>query len=169
MAKSTTKKSVTKKSVTKKNTPKKNTKKASVKKASLKKAPAKKSGSNAKSVKKKTVSARTLINAIKEGMLEKKALDVKWLDLTHIINGSFDHFIICHADNKIQVNAIADSIEEIVWKKTNMKPYHVEGRENGEWIILDYIDVVAHVFLGEFRFHYNLEGFWGDAKIKVLT
>jgi ribosome-associated protein len=163
-------KSTTKKSVTKKNTPNKTPKKASIKKASIKKTTAKKSGSNnKKSVKEKAVSARTLINAIKEGMLEKKALDVKWLDLTKIINGSFDHFVICHADNKIQVNAIADSIEEIVWKKTNMKPYHVEGKENGEWIILDYIDVVAHVFLGEFRFHYNLEGFWGDAKIKVLT
>jgi ribosome-associated protein len=164
MAKRTTKKSVTKKS-----TPKKTPQKISVKKVSVKKTPAKKSGSNTQSVKKKTVSARTLINAIKEGMLEKKALDVKWLDLTQIINGSFDHFVICHADNKIQVNAIADSVEETVLKKTNLKPYHVEGRENGEWIILDYIDVVAHVFLGEFRFHYNLEGFWGDAKIKVLT
>lgn len=164
MAKSTTKKNVTKKS-----TPNRPPKKTTPKKASVKKTQVKKSGSNSKSVKKKSVSARTLISAIKEGMLEKKALDVKWLDLTQIINGSFDHFVICHADNKIQVNAIADSIEETVLKKTNMKPYHVEGRENGEWIILDYIDVVAHVFLGEFRFHYNLEGFWGDAKIKVLT
>lgn len=162
-------KSITKKSVTKKSTPSKARKKASVKKAANKKTPAKKSASNTKSAKKKTVSARTLINAIKEGMLEKKALDVKWLDLTQIINGSFDHFVICHADNKIQVNAIADSIEDTVLKKTKLKPYHVEGRENGEWIILDYIDVVAHVFLGEFRFHYNLEGFWGDAEIKVLT
>lgn len=162
MAKSTTRKKSTPKT-------KKAAKKKSSKKASLKKVAVKKNSKQTKAVRKKIVSSRTLINAIKEGMLEKKALDIKWLDLTHINNRSFDHFVICHADNKIQVNAIADSIEEIVFKKTNFRPHHVEGRENGEWIILDYIDVVAHVFLGEFRFHYNLEGFWGDAKIKVLT
>ncbi|MCX8080182.1 MAG: ribosome silencing factor [Bacteroidia bacterium] len=145
-----------------------------ISKKALKKKPAssaKKKSTSAPKTKQKTKKSdsKDLINAIYEGMSEKKASEIKWLDLTKIPNCSFEHFIICHADNKIQVNAIADSIEEVVSKKIGLKPSHTEGRENGEWIILDYIDVVAHVFLGEFRYHYNLEGFWGDARIKNLT
>jgi len=124
----------------------------------------KKSG---KSVKKET--SQVLINSVIKGMQEKKAKDIRWLNLKKIPNCSFDHFIICHADNKIQVNAISESIEEMVEKECGIRPSHIEGRENAEWIILDYLDVVAHVFLGEMRYHYNLEGFWGDAETKDIS
>jgi ribosome-associated protein len=117
---------------------------------------------------KKTVTEKQtlgLLDAIVEGMKERKAKNITVLNLTGLENRVTDYFVICDADSNIHVNSIADSIEETVEKLTNDKLYHTEGQQNGEWILLDYINIVAHVFLREMREYYNIEGLWGDAEI----
>ena len=77
-----------------------------------------------------------------------------------------NYFIICHGNTKIQVEAIAEAIEENVRQKIADKPWHKEGLENAEWILLDYVDVVVHIFQESTRSFYNLEKLWADAVIK---
>jgi ribosome-associated protein len=126
--------------------------------------------------KKKTVNKRpkkivtekqtlSLLDAIVEGMKERKAKNIAILNLSGLESRVTDYFVICEADSNIHVNSIADSIEDTVEKLSHDKLYHTEGQQNGEWILLDYINVVAHVFLKEMREHYNIEGLWGDAEI----
>lgn len=107
----------------------------------------------------------SLVEAVVEGMREKKGKHITLLNLKNIENRVTDYFVICDADSSIHVNSIADSIEEVVQKLTGEKAYHSEGRQNSEWILVDYINVVAHVFKREMREHYNIEGLWGDAEI----
>ncbi|MBL7933637.1 MAG: ribosome silencing factor [Bacteroidia bacterium] len=111
----------------------------------------------------------SLLDAIVDGMQEKKAKNIMILDLTEIENRVTDYFVISDADSNVHVNSIADSVEEVVEKTTKERAYHTEGRQNGEWILIDYINVVAHVFLLEMREHYNVEGLWGDAKITLVN
>jgi len=110
-----------------------------------------------------------LVDAIVDGMQERKAKNIMVLDLRHIENRVTDFFVICDADSNTHVGSIADSIEEVVEKTANEKAYHIEGTQNGEWILVDYINVVAHVFLRETREHYNIEGLWGDAEITLVN
>ena len=112
---------------------------------------------------------RHLLDAVVDGMQEKKAKHITVLNLSGIENRVADYFVICDADSRTHVNSIADSVEEIVEKKSKEKAYHTEGHHNGEWILLDYINVVVHVFLREMREHYNLEGLWGDAEISAIA
>jgi ribosome-associated protein len=107
----------------------------------------------------------TLLDSIVEGMQERKAKNIVILNLSEIENRVTDYFVICDADSNIHVNSIADSVEDTVLKLTDEKPYHSEGRQNGEWILIDYINIVAHIFLKDSREYYNIEGLWGDAKI----
>lgn len=111
----------------------------------------------------------TLLDAIVEGMQEKKAKNIMIMDLSKIESRVCDYFVICDADSKTHVEAIADSVEEVVAKLTGEKAYHSEGHQNSEWILVDYINIVAHVFLREFRDHYNLEALWGDAEITLVN
>ncbi|MBP9068532.1 MAG: ribosome silencing factor [Bacteroidia bacterium] len=110
-----------------------------------------------------------LLDSIIDGMQERKAKHITVLDLQNIENRIADFFVICDADSGTHVNAIADSVEEIVLKKTGERPYHSEGQQNGEWILIDYINIVAHVFLKETREYYNIEGLWGDAEIRTIN
>lgn len=107
----------------------------------------------------------SLLDAIVDGMQERKARNIVILNLSEIENRVTDYFVICDADSNTHVNSIADSVEDTVMKHTGEKPYHSEGRQNGEWILIDYINIVAHVFLRDAREHYNVEGLWGDAQI----
>ncbi len=102
---------------------------------------------------------------IVDAMQEKKAKDITTLDLSKLDRKIADAFIICHADNDRQVMAIADAIEENTRKTLREKPWHREGFQNKEWILLDYIDTVVHVFLTDKRRFYALEELWGDAEI----
>jgi ribosome-associated protein len=102
---------------------------------------------------------------IVHGMQEKKALDITILDLTNIKNCVADYFILCSASSDTQVGAISDSIEEEIHKAIKQNPWRKEGQENKEWILLDYVDVVAHVFKKDRRQFYSLEELWGDATI----
>ncbi|MFN3341633.1 MAG: ribosome silencing factor [Flavobacteriales bacterium] len=114
--------------------------------------------------KKEIDNATPLIEAIVEGMQEKKGQDIVMLDLREIPNAITDYFVICHADNIRQVKALADSVEEVAFIKLNEKPWHVEGTNNANWVLLDYVNVVVHLFNKESRDFYNIENLWADAK-----
>jgi ribosome-associated protein len=114
--------------------------------------------------KKDTKSTEILKDLIIEAILDKKGQDVVSLDLRDIHDTVSDYFIIAHGDSSTQVNAIFQSIMDSS-KKEGMLPYHSEGMKNGEWVIVDYVDVVAHIFYREKRDFYMLEELWSDAKI----
>lgn len=106
-----------------------------------------------------------LCDVIVKGMEEKKAREIVVMDLRNIKSAVADFFVICHGDSDTQVEAIARSVEEEVEKALDESPWHKEGFENAEWILLDYVNVVAHVFVAEKREFYGIEELWGDAKL----
>lgn len=114
--------------------------------------------------KKKKDNPTKLIDNIVKGIQEKKGNNIVCLDMTSLKNSVADYFVICDADNVRQVSAIADSIEDITLKKAGEKPSHVEGGSEANWVLLDYFNVVAHVFHKDARDFYNLESLWADAK-----
>ena len=107
-----------------------------------------------------------LTEAIVEAMQDRKAKDIVSLDLRNLDSRVVDKFIICHGDTDRQVDAIAQAVEEFVRKETGEKPWHREGYENKEWILLDYVNVVVHIFVQEKREFYAIEELWGDAKME---
>ncbi len=109
--------------------------------------------------------AESILENVVEAMQEKKARQIISLNLSEIPNAVTKYFVICHAPSKIQVDAIYDNVVELVQKQCGIKPYHREGIENSEWILIDYIDTVVHVFLEDIRAFYDLEGLWADAKL----
>lgn len=113
-------------------------------------------------------STSKLLEAIKEGMIDKKANNIINIDFAEIHNAITDFFIICEAQTQKQVEAIAKSIEKFVFENVGEKPIHTEGKGNSEWIIIDYFDVVVHVFQKEFRESYKLEELWADAEITKI-
>jgi ribosome-associated protein len=110
--------------------------------------------------------SKRLSEVIIEGILDKKGEEIVRLDLTDIPNSVSNYFVVCHGNSKIQVEAIAGSVEEHTLKELRAKPWHREGFENAEWILLDYVDVVVHIFQEETRKFYNLEKLWADAEVK---
>lgn len=100
------------------------------------------------------------------GIQEKKGNDIVRLDLRNLKSSVSDYFVICHADSGTQVKAIANSIEDEIFKATGQNPWRKEGLEHAEWILLDYIDVVVHIFKTDKREFYGVEDLWGDAEIK---
>ena len=103
-----------------------------------------------------------------EGMKNLKANDIVSLNLNKIETSVCDYFIICHGTSNTHINAITDSIIEETIKTLKDKPFSKEGTENGEWVLLDYGNVVVHIFQKEIRDFYNLENLWGDAIIKKI-
>lgn len=103
------------------------------------------------------------IAVIADAMLEKKGLNVVSLDLRTIGTAISDYFIVCNADSTTNVNAIADNIEDRMIEKCGRKVLRSQGKENSFWIILDYGDIVVHVFQTEYREFYRLEALWADA------
>lgn len=110
----------------------------------------------------------SLLDAIIDGMQDRKAKNITVLDLQKIDNRVCDYYVICDADSKTHVSSIADSVEEMVLNRTKEKAFHSEGHQNAEWILIDYINIVVHVFLKEIRDFYAIEDLWGDAEIKVI-
>lgn len=106
-----------------------------------------------------------LRETVVRGMLEKKAQDIVVMDLRKVRGAVADYFVICTGSSDTQVEAIAESIEEEVYKTTSENPWRKEGKQNKEWILIDYVDVVAHVFKKEKREFFALEDLWGDAEI----
>lgn len=115
--------------------------------------------------KKEKDSTQLLVNAIVKGIQEKKGLGIVSLNLGKINSTICDFFIICHGTSNTHVNAIGESIEEEVKKLTGIYPHRREGYINGEWILLDYLDVVVHVFQEPVREFYSLESLWADAPL----
>ena len=113
----------------------------------------------------KKVNTDQLITEVITGIEDVKGENITILDLREIENTVCDYFIICEANSNTQVSAISGSIQKKVSKSLKDKPWHVEGEANAEWVLLDYVNVVVHVFQKQVREFYNLEGLWGDAKI----
>jgi ribosome-associated protein len=119
---------------------------------------------------KKQAETDQLITQIIRGIEEVKGQDIEILDLRDIENTVCDYFIICNGTSNTQVNAIVNSIQKSVSKALKEKPWHVEGSDNAEWILMDYVHVVVHVFQKHIREFYDIEGLWGDAKsVKIET
>ena len=112
----------------------------------------------------KTVSSSKLAANIAQFALDKKAENVVSLNVKNITNIT-DEFVICSSDTNIQVKAIADSIR----KNTDYKPVRIEGYENLNWVLLDYINVIVHIFKTSERNYYNIEKLWGDAPAKEFN
>lgn len=110
--------------------------------------------------------SKILAETVVKGMQEVKANEIRLLDLSSIPGAVCKYFVICHGESNTQVDAIAKSIEKETGKTLKEKPWHIEGRENSEWILLDFVDVVAHVFYREAREFYNIEGLWADAPVE---
>ncbi len=100
------------------------------------------------------------------GMQEKKAKNIVKIDLRQLGSAVADFFVICHGDSDRQVEAISDSVIDVVRESMKEKPFSKEGYQQAEWILLDYINVVVHVFKRDIRQFYGIEDLWGDG---VLT
>ncbi|MBL4754157.1 MAG: ribosome silencing factor [Flavobacteriales bacterium] len=105
--------------------------------------------------------ADIIINSIQE----KKGGDVVSLDLSNTEGAICDNFIICQGNSSTQVRAISDFVIEEVKKALDSNPWSKEGFENMQWILLDYVDIVVHIFQSEARTFYNVEGLWADAEV----
>ena len=120
------------------------------------------------SIKKELKTSDILANVIIEGMREIKAKEIVSLDLRGLESSVCDFFIVCHGTSNTHASAIADSVIEETLKTVKEKPWYKEGLTNGDWILLDYGNVVAHIFQKEIREYYNIEKLWGDAKIQLI-
>ena len=105
---------------------------------------------------------QTIIRAIQD----KKGENIVSLDLRKIPEAVADFFVICEANNQPQIRAITDSIEEEVRKKCGELPYRHEGKQNLQWVLIDYVNIVVHVMTGETRKFYKLEEMWSDAPLE---
>ena len=110
-----------------------------------------------------------LISLIIKGMEDIKGENISLLDLREIDNTVCDYFIICDGNSNTQVNAITSSVQKIVSKAIHEKPYQIEGIENSEWVLMDYVNVVVHIFQKQTREYYDIENLWGDAKITMIN
>ncbi|MDR2221262.1 MAG: ribosome silencing factor [Flavobacteriaceae bacterium] len=117
----------------------------------------------------KNINNDELIANVIKGIENVKGENITVLDLRELDNTPCDYFIICDGNSNTQVNAISGSIQKLVSKELRDKPWHVEGEDNSEWILMDYVNVVVHVFQKHIREFYGIESLWGDAKITTIN
>ncbi|MBC7643308.1 MAG: ribosome silencing factor [Flavobacterium sp.] len=117
---------------------------------------------------KKEINNDVLLANIIKGIEEVKGEDINIMDLRSIDNSSCDYFVICNGNSNTQVNAIMNTVQKTVSKSIQDKPWHVEGGDNAEWILMDYVNIVVHVFQKHIREYYDIESLWGDAKITLI-
>ncbi len=110
-----------------------------------------------------SIDSKVLCDCIVEGMQENKAKDIVVLDLREVKNSVTDFFVICSGESTTQVDGINSSVMRHTRKELQERPWHQEGKDNSEWILLDYVDVVAHIFHKDSRSFYDLEDLWADA------
>ena len=110
-----------------------------------------------------------LLDEIIHGIENVKGEDIQVLDLTEIDNTHCDYFVICSGNSNTQVSAIVGSVQKNVSKLLKEKPFHTEGSDVAEWVLIDYVNVVVHVFQKQIREYYNIEELWGDAKTTQIT
>jgi len=112
--------------------------------------------------------AEQLVDAIVHGMEEVKANDIVVMDLRKVSNALSDFFVVCHGNSNTQVKAIADSVEKETFRILNDEPAHSEGERNATWILMDYVNVIVHIFSKDARDFYALEDLWADASVKRI-
>ena len=117
---------------------------------------------------KEKISADQLISVIISGIEDVKGKEISILDLRDIENTVCDYFIICEGTSNTQVSAIVNSVQKKVSKELKDRPWHTEGLDNAEWVLIDYVNVVVHVFQKHVREYYDIESLWGDAKTTVI-
>lgn len=110
------------------------------------------------------IKTNELVQSIIEGIQEKKGKNISAIQLQSIAGAICDYFVICEGNTPTQVSALADSVEEMVRKKTQEKPIRIHGQQKAEWIGIDYGTVIVHIFLPELRSFYNIDNLWEDAK-----
>ena len=110
-----------------------------------------------------------LISNIISGIENVKGLNVNLLDLRDIENTVCSYFVVCTGSSNTHVNAIVSAIQKTVSKELKEKPFHTEGIDNSEWVLIDYVNIVVHVFQRQIREYYNIEGLWGDAKTTKIA
>lgn len=114
------------------------------------------------------IDSETLCEVIVEGMKNNKAEDIVVIDLREVEHAVTDFFVICSGDSPTQIEGISNSIIRLTRKELKEKPWHKEGKNNAQWVLLDYVNVVVHIFYKELREYYELEDLWADGKkIKV--
>ena len=118
---------------------------------------------------KKQASIDNLITVVIKGIDDVKGENIQLLDLREIENTVCDYFIICSGNSNTQVKAISGAVQKVVSKELKDKPWHIEGETNAEWILMDYVNVVVHVFQKHVRDFYDIESLWGDAKTTVIN
>jgi len=118
---------------------------------------------------KKKSPTEILTEAIVDALLDKKAKNPVIMDFSKLNSSVCDAFMICHGNSRTQVEAIADGVISNVKSKTGLNPWHKEGLENAEWILIDYGDIVVHIFQDLKRTFYNLEQLWADADILTVN
>ena len=106
---------------------------------------------------------------ILEAIREKKGHQIVSIDLSEVENSICDFFIICHGESVTQVGSITESIEKKLKKEALIRAHHVEGLQNSQWVLLDYFDILVHVFQEEFRSFFKLEELWADGKVTRVT
>jgi ribosome-associated protein len=110
------------------------------------------------------ISAEQLVDAVVLGLQEKKGTNIAILDMRQLENCVTSFFVICDGDSTTHVSAVADSVEDFVLKSLKDKPIHIEGKHNAQWVLIDFVNVVVHVFQKSIREHYSIESLWADAK-----
>jgi len=114
------------------------------------------------------VTSKALSEWISQGMMETKATDIQVFDLRAVQHSIADFFVVCSGNSDTHIDSISQMIEKYVFDQARQKPWHKEGYSIKEWVLIDFVDVVAHVFNKEKRAFYDLEKLWADAKISVL-
>ena len=110
-----------------------------------------------------------LISTIISGIENVKGLDVSLLDLRDLDNTVCSYFLVCSGSSNTHVNAIVSAVQKTVSKELKEKPFHTEGADNSEWVLIDYVNIVVHVFQKHIRTYYNIEELWGDAKTTKIA
>jgi ribosome-associated protein len=119
--------------------------------------------------KREALKVEPLVNCIVDAILDKKGKEVISLEIGKLPNAVCDYFIICHADSTTQVHAIAENIEIKVGEQLKEKVWKSAGYDNSIWVVLDFVNVVVHIFQTEWRSFYKLEELWADAQMKLYT
>ncbi|HSG68035.1 MAG TPA: ribosome silencing factor [Bacteroidales bacterium] len=114
---------------------------------------------------KNDINSRQLVDIVVSALEDKKGLEIIFIDFSNIGNTVAQYFVICHGTSNVHVATLANGVIEKVHKELGEKPWNKEGMENAEWILLDYADVVVHLFQENTRHFYNLESLWADMKM----
>lgn len=119
-------------------------------------------------VRKKKTNTFSLVRYAVKGIEEKKGNNIVYINFKKISNSPCDYFVVCNGNSRTQIKAIAESIEQLIEKRTGKRPWHIEGLQNAEWVLMDYVDIAIHIFQPQIRKYYGLEEMWADADIKEV-